>query len=66
MLARPHSEHNLISRANEIRIDFIFSLILESPDSEKFVESLLKFVDDSNAKNKEELKKYFKNFYVKK
>lgn len=60
-----YRENNLISRANEIRIDFIFSIILESPDPEKFVKGLLKYVDYSNVENKEELKKYFKNFYLK-
>ena len=58
-----YSENNLISKANEIRIDFIFKLILDSPTPEKFVEELVEYVSNSNVENKGELIKYFKNFY---
>ncbi|WP_026477579.1 hypothetical protein [Alkaliphilus transvaalensis] len=57
------SENNLISKANEVRIDFIFKLILDPSDPHKFVEELNKYVDNSQLNNKEALKAYFKNYY---
>jgi len=58
-----YSKNNLISKANEVRIDFILKLILDTTDSQNFVEELEKYVINSNIEHKEAIKMYFRNYY---
>ena len=59
-------EKSLINIANEVRIDFIISLILKSNDINKdeFSNALLEFVQKCNVSNKkDELENYLKKYY---
>jgi len=56
-------QKDLLSKANEVRIDFILKLILNNTEPQTFRNELLKYVENSTMKNKEEVKKYLENYY---
>jgi hypothetical protein len=58
-------ERNLYDLSNEIRIDYIFNMLLndQSITNEDFIKKLNDFVEMSNIKNKEEVKNYLKQYY---
>src|SRR5699024_4110251 len=55
----------LYEQVNEVRIDFILNSILNDSNvpKDEFRDKLVEFVNLSNFENKEELKKYFKEYY---
>ncbi|MYL35541.1 hypothetical protein GLW08_11840 [Pontibacillus yanchengensis] len=57
-------ENSVHYEANEIRIDFILNSIMKDRISkEEFIKQLFEFVERSNSDNKEEVKKYFRDYY---
>ena len=62
-----NKEKNFYGIVNEIKIDFIFSTMINNfgCNLEDIKKSLLEFVNESNLKNKDEIIKYIKNQYEK-
>ncbi|WPC42380.1 hypothetical protein [Clostridium sp. JS66] len=59
------SEKSIYSEANEIRIDFILNMLIESYGikKESFLSELQEFVDKSDIKEKEVIKNYLRQYY---
>lgn len=58
-------EKSFYDKANEIRIDFLLSIMIKGNMSqEQFLKVLNQKIDESNYKEKERLKKYFYQVYT--
>lgn len=57
-------ENRIYYEANEIRIDLILNSIMKDRISkEEFTKQLFEYVESSNSENKDEIKKYFRDYY---
>ncbi|AGF54768.1 hypothetical protein HMT_4 [Clostridium phage HM T] len=57
------NEKSIYDKANEIRIDYILSKILEDKKQEDFLKILFKMVDEMELEDKDKIKKYFEDYY---
>lgn len=59
------NDYSTIDMANEIRIEYLIKMILsnEGINRDKFLKDLFTMLDESQVKNKEEIKNYLKHHY---
>ena len=57
--------HSVIDLANEIRIEYLLKIVLANSgiNRHKFLQELFSLLDESQVKNKEEIKDYLRHRY---